>query len=60
MLDAQPAAPELVAADERVVGEERAGPTRTNGGIISTVEASTSEPMSAPRARSQAGVSPEE
>ena len=33
---------------------------RTNGGIISTVEASTSEPMSAPSDRSQAGVSPEE
>jgi hypothetical protein len=36
------------------------GPTLTNDGIISTVEASTPAPMSAPRARSHAGVTADE
>ena len=55
VLDPQPAAAELVAADQGVVGEEGAVADPTSGGISSTVEASTSEPTSAPSARSQAG-----
>ena len=41
-LDPQPAAAELVAADQRVVGEERPSPTVVIRGISSTVDASTS------------------
>ena len=55
--DAHPAAAQLVARDEGVVGEEGAVGDVVIFGSRRTVEASTPLPTRAPRARSHAGVS---
>ena len=58
VLDAQPAAAELVAAEQRVVGEERALAARSSAwGSAAPSTPRPRGPTSAPSARSQAGVS---